>query len=117
MKSEKTEDDKKKEMLSRKREYIPGSTVSEVVVDVITYRAYIDKQTKQKIFETVDVSSKQFSAKIPSDDALEAAEIVSGNLEKNQSAWDVFDSIESENEMLRQISEEQHKQKNISDDE
>ena len=75
------------------------------------------KQTKQKIFETVDVSSKQFSAKIPSDDALEAAEIVSGNLEKNQSAWDVFDSIESENEMLRQISEEQHKQKNISDDE
>ena len=74
-------------------------------------------QTSKLQQNIVFSESKQFSAKIPSDDALEAAEIVSGNLEKNQSVWDVFDSIESENEMLRQISEEQHKQKNISDDE
>ena len=86
------QDDIKKEIYSQEREYLPGTTVAQVKVEVSLHRAYIDLKTKKKIFEVLDMHSERFDARVRSDDSYEAREITRGLIEKSCESWEILPS-------------------------
>ena len=86
----------KKEMYAKEREYLPGTTVAQITLQVTLHRAYIDLKTNNKIFELVEADSKRFDARIESDDAYEARDILKKNIEQSCVHWDSLPSQKKE---------------------
>ena len=86
------QDSLKKQMLIKEREYLPGTTVAQVKVEVSLHRAYIDLKSNNKMFEVVDVHSERFDARIKSDDAYDARKIMRENIIKSCDNWDALPS-------------------------
>ncbi len=86
------QDKLKKEMYHKEREYLPGTTVAQVRIEVSLHRAYIDLKSKNKIFERLDMHSERFDARIKSDDAYEARDIMMGNILQSCEGWDALPS-------------------------
>tara|TARA_R100000315_G_scaffold61723_1_gene40884 strand:+ start:238 stop:546 length:309 start_codon:yes stop_codon:yes gene_type:complete len=82
------QDEIKKQIYEKTREYLPGTTVAQVKVEVSLHRAYIDLKTSEKIFELVDMHSERFDARVDSDDAYEARDIMRKNIIQSCSNWD-----------------------------
>tara|TARA_R110002073_G_C9236952_1_gene561345 strand:- start:337 stop:642 length:306 start_codon:yes stop_codon:yes gene_type:complete len=90
------QDSLKKQMLIKEREYLPGTTVAQVKVEVSLHRAYIDLKSNNKMFEVVDVHSERFDARIKSDDAYEARDIMKENIVESCKNWDALPSDKQE---------------------
>jgi len=86
------QDQIKKEMFKKEREYLPGTTVAQVRIDVSLHRAYIDLKTGDKMFELVDMHSERFDARIKSDDAYEARDIMRASIADSAENWDALPS-------------------------
>ena len=86
------QDDIKKEIYDQEREYLPGTTVAQVKVEVSLHRAYIDLKTKQKVFELLDMHSERFDARIRSDDAYEARDMTRESIKKSCDGWEILPS-------------------------
>jgi len=90
------QDEIKKKMYEKEREYLPGTTVAQVRVEVSLHRAYIDLKTNNKIFELIEQDSKRFDARIDSDDAYEARDIMQKNIQQSCAHWDSLPSQKQE---------------------
>ena len=84
------QDEIKKEMLSKEREYLPGTTVAQVNIEVSLHRAYIDLESKNKMFEVLDIHSERFDARIRSDDAYEARDIMRESILESSKNWEIL---------------------------
>tara|TARA_R100001509_G_C4794651_1_gene190978 strand:+ start:347 stop:646 length:300 start_codon:yes stop_codon:yes gene_type:complete len=86
------QDELKKQILSKEREYLPGTTVAQVKVEVSLHRAYIDLKTSKKMFELIDMHSERFDARVDADDAYEARDIMRKNIAESCKNWDSLPS-------------------------
>ena len=92
------QDEIKKEMLSKQREYLPGTTVAQVDIQVSLHRAYIDLESKNKMFEVLDIHSERFDARIRSDDAYEARDMMRQSILESTKGWEILPGNISQDE-------------------
>lgn len=103
------QDEIKKKMYEKEREYLPGTTVAQVRVEVSLHRAYIDLKNKSKIFELIDIYSERFDARIRADDAYDARDITIENITKSCENWEM---LPSDLNIENQTEEEDESNKN-----